>query len=175
MQLQKRAQEVVARGENRRAGHERDHDLVRRKAALYEHVPQKAAAGHLVIRCHFEVREQLADVHDDLIRGFVLGHAAVHGDDVVRAALVDAGDDAARARRAERGLHLVAVVVRVFHADDRLHMRELPEQFYAEAVFPFELFRVGQILKLAAAALFAVRAAFVFVLRGHGGRLPFSV
>ena len=175
VQLQKRAQEVAARGENRRAGHEHDHDLVGRKAALDEHVPQKAAAGHLVVGRHFEVCEQLADVCDDLIRGLVLGHAAVHGDDVVRAALVDAGDDAARARRAERGLHLVAVVVRAFHADDRLHMRELPEQLYAEAVFPFELFRIGQVLKLAAAALFAVRAAFVFVLRGHGGRLPFSV
>lgn len=132
-------------------------------------MPQKAAAGHLVVRRHFEVGEQAADVDDDFIRGPVLGHAAVHGDDVVRAALVNARDDAARARGAERGLHLVAVVVRVFHAEDRLHMREAPEQLHAEAVFPFELFRVSQVLQLAAAALSAVRAAPGFVLRGHGG------
>lgn len=132
-------------------------------------MPQKAAAGHLVVRRHFEVGEQAADVDDDFIRGPVLGHAAVHGDDVVRAALVNARNDAARARGAERGLHLVAVVVRVFHAEDRLHMREAPEQLHAEAVFPFELFRVSQVLQLASAALSAVRAAPGFVLRGHGG------
>lgn len=48
-------------------------------------------------------------------------------------------------------------------------MREAPEQLHAEAVFPFELFRVSQVLQLAAAALSAVRAAPGFVLRGHGG------
>ncbi len=85
--------------------------------------------------------------------GLVLGHAAVHGDDVVRAALVDAGDDAA-ARRAERactfccgsGTGLSMPMIGSTCAN-------CPSSFGAEAVFPFELFRIGQVLKLAAAAL----------------------
>ena len=154
VQLQKRAQEVAARGKTRRAGHEHDHDLVGRKAALDEHVPQKAAAGHLVVGRHFEVCEQLADVCDDLIRGLVLGHAAVHGDDVVRAALVDAGDDAPRASCRTRPAPLVAVVVPALSMPMiGSTCANCPSSFGAEAVFPFELFRIGQVLKLAAAAL----------------------
>lgn len=171
MEFQQRAQEVVLRGEDRRAGHEHDHDLAGLEAALDEHMAQKAAPCHLVVRRHFEIDEQLSNVDDDAVGGFVLRHAAVHRDDVVRAALVDAGDDAPGARCAERCLHLVAVVVRIFHADDRFHMAEAPEKPDAQAVFPRELLLVAEVLKLAAAAFLTVRAA-VFVLRGGHSGIP---
>ncbi|MFR8209127.1 hypothetical protein [Hominenteromicrobium sp.] len=120
---------------------------------------QKATPGNFVIRCHFEIAQQAADIDDDAVGYFVFRHAAVHGDDVVRAALVNAGDDASGTRGAECGLHLVAVVVGVPHADDGLYAAEFAEQADARALLMRELFVVIEVLQLAAAALFAVRTA----------------
>lgn len=120
---------------------------------------QKAAPGDLVIRCHFEIAQQAADIDDDAVGNFVFRHAAVHGDDVVRAALVNAGDDASGTRGTECGLYLVAVMVGVLHADDGLYAAEFAEQADARALLVRELFLIIEVLQLAAAALFAVRTA----------------
>jgi len=164
--FEQRLYKIVLCREHGCAGDEHHHDLVRRKAALDEHMAQEAAPGHFVVGGHLEIGQQAADIHNDAVRGLVLRHAAVHGDDVVRAALINAGDDAPGAGGAERGLYFVSVMVGVFHPEDGLHMGKLPEELYAETVFPLQLFRVIQILQLAAAAFFAVRAA-VFVLGQH--------
>jgi hypothetical protein len=72
----------------------------------------------------------------------------------VRAGLIDAGNYLPVSRRGKRRLYLVAVMIRFSHADYRLDMGELAEQFFHLALFEFQLLRVAQILQLASAAFF---------------------
>ena len=72
----------------------------------------------------------------------------------MRAGLIDAGNYLSVSSRGKRRLHLVAIMIRFSHADYRLDMGELAEQFFHLALFEFQLLRVAQILQLASAAFF---------------------
>ena len=72
----------------------------------------------------------------------------------MRAGLIDAGNYLPVSRRGKRRLYLVAVMIRLSHADYRLDMGEFSEQFFHLALFEFQLLRVAQILQLASAAFF---------------------
>ena len=61
-----------------RAGDEHNHDFAGLKAALDEHMAQKAAPGDFVIRCHFEIAQQAADIDDDAVGNFVLARLVEH-------------------------------------------------------------------------------------------------
>ena len=75
MPLQQRAHEVALAGQHAVRRHEHDEDLPAAPAASHEHVPQRAAAGVLVIGTDLETLEQAADRDDDLVGDRVLDHA----------------------------------------------------------------------------------------------------
>ena len=119
---------------------------------------QEAAAAALVKDLDFEIPQHVSDIHDDPVGNLILDQAVVHGDDAVAPRLVDAGDDMLLRVQTEGGADLVAVMRGVFHADDRLHMAELPQQGNFAPLLAPELLIIGQGLKLAAAAFFIQRA-----------------
>ena len=81
--LQQRAHEVALAGRHTVCGHEHDEDLPAAPAAPHEHVPQRAAAGVLIIGADLEALEQTADRDDDLIGDGVLDQAVADRDDAV--------------------------------------------------------------------------------------------
>lgn len=114
---------------------------------------KEAFTGDLVVGGELKGFEKSSDADDDLVGLFVLGHTEIVRNDPVCTGLVDTGDYLLASVHAEGCLHLVAVVIRVLHADDFLHMAEGAKEFYAVALLPAELGFVVHILKLAAAAL----------------------
>lgn len=166
--LQQRAHEVALAGQHAVRRHEHDEDLPAAPAAPHEHVPQRAAAGFLVIGTDLEALEQAADRDNDLVCDRVLDHAVADRHDPVRGRLVHARDDLPLPIDAESGLHLVAVVVGIFHADDLLHVAEAAEQADGRRLFEMQLLVIRQVLQLAAAALFCERTyARWGVCHGH--------
>ena len=81
--LQQRAHEVALAGQHAVRRHEHDEDLPAAPAAPYEHVPQRAAAGVLVIGADLEALEQAADRDDDLVCDGILDHAVADRHDPV--------------------------------------------------------------------------------------------
>ena len=154
MLLAKCLDEVVLRRENRPRRDQNDHYLIRFKAALDENMAERAAAASLVIRLNLKAPQHIADRDDYLICFSVLGEARIDADYAVRAGLIDAGNYLSVSSRGKRRLHLVAVMIRLSHADYRLDIGELAEQFFRLALFEFQLLRVAQILQLASAAFF---------------------
>ena len=75
--------EVALAGRHTVCGHEHDEDLPAAPAAPHEHVPQRAAAGVLIIGADLEALEQTADRDDDLIGDGVLDQAVADRDDAV--------------------------------------------------------------------------------------------
>lgn len=166
MPLQERLHKVPFGGENGGGSNQHHHDFTACKAALYEHVAQKAAPGALIIGGELEILQQAADGDNDRIRFLIFDQAAVHRDDTVAAGLIHTRNDPAAARRAEGGLHLVAVMIWVLHPDDRGGTAETCEQAVHLALLPGELLGIAPILELAAAAFLMERA-----LPGHS-RFP---
>ena len=83
MLLQQRAHEVALAGQHTVRGHEHDEDLPAAPAAPHEHVPQRAAAGVLIVGADLEALEQLADRDDDPVGDLILDQAVADRDDAV--------------------------------------------------------------------------------------------
>ena len=120
------------------------------------------AAASLVIRLYSEALQHIADRDDYLICFSVLGEARIDADYAVRAGLIDAGNYLSVSSRGKRRLHLVAVMIRLVHADYRLDTSEFAEQPFGLSLLEAELLRVAQILKLASAAFFIERTFLFF-------------
>ena len=147
-------------------------------------VAQEARAGILAVRLDTEARHEVADRADDALGLFVLDETAVGGDDAVRSGRVHAAEDlaarllgalavAAAARVAPLprpsvrgalqlaagrvgGHHLVAIAVRLIHAQDgpqRGRVGHVGEQLGHTRVLACELLRVRNAHVLAGAAL----------------------
>lgn len=158
MLLQQRLHEMVPVGENGAAAHQHHHDLSARESALYQHMPQKTAACVLVISRNPEALTQSPDGHDNGICRFILDHAGIHRHNAVGTGLIDAGNDLAVPGRAESGLNLVAVMERIFHADNRADHMEAAQKFGHPVLLVTQLLRIRKVLQLAAAAFFINRA-----------------
>ena len=156
-----RPDKVVFRREHRSARHKHEHHLSRLKAAPHQHMAQKALSRVLVVGCQPERRQQPAHSRDYPVGGLVLDAAAVDAHDMVGARLVHARDYPAPFVGVERSLHLVAVVVRDLHADDRLGLAKPSEQAADLGLLEAQLVGIGGV-ELAAAALFVDRAAVRF-------------
>lgn len=81
--LQQRAHKVALAGQHTVCRHEHDEDLPAAPAVPHEHVPQRAAAGVLVIGADLEALEQAADRDDDLVCDGILDHAVADRHDPV--------------------------------------------------------------------------------------------
>ena len=106
-------------------------------------MPQKALAGVLVVGRQAERRQQLSHRHNDFVGEHVLNLTAVNADNMVRARLVDARNNPALTVRKKRRLHLVAIVVGVVHADNRLHPAKALEQLNNLALLKAQLLGIA--------------------------------
>ena len=157
MQIQELADKGLLRREDGRRRDEHHHHLAALKAPSHQHMAQKAAARALVKHLDLEVPEHTADIGDDAVRDLILDEAVVHRDYPVGARLIHAGDDAIFLIQGKGRADLVAVMGGVCHAEDRLHMPEGAEEGDLPRLLAPELFRIGQVLELAAAAFFIQR------------------
>ena len=80
---------------------------------------------------------------------------------MVSARLINARDDLSAAVGVERRLHLVAVVIRVFHTDYRLHPAKAFKELFHLVLLEAKLLGIAEILKLTAPAFFVYRTASV--------------
>ena len=165
--LRERFDEGLLRREDGACRDQHDQRLARGKAAPHQHVPQPAGAAALVIDPDPEIRQHPADRDEDRVRRPVLDQAVVHGDDRVAPRLIDPGDDLAVPVEREGGGHLVAVVGRLLHPEDRQHRAEAVQQLLRPPLLLGKLPLIWQVLQLAAPAFFRVgtgkRAVFVHV------------
>lgn len=161
--------EVGAGGKNGGGGDQHHHDLPGVNAAAYQHVPQKAGAGVLIVGEQPKARQQPADGDDNGGRDLVLIQAAVNIDDTVAALLVGARDDASGAVQAKGRLHLIAVVAGVVGTQDGQDPAEPGKMPLYKFLLIVQLLLVGHVKQLAAAAAGKIRTA-QFI---HGGESPF--
>lgn len=137
---------------------EDDHYLAAGKTAFHQHMPEKTGVIVFIVYLDFEIRQQLSDIGDDAVGNPVFNHAAVYSDDSVAVGLVHTGNDLPARGSAKCSLNLVAVVRRVFHADNRLDFCKFVQQNALVFLLPGQLLLIGHVLQLAAAALFCIRA-----------------
>ena len=110
-----------------------------------------------------EIRNDLMQLQD-LVGGFILNHALIHGHYCVAAGLINAGDYFVLAVQRKGSVHLVAVVEGIVHTDDFFHIAEAAKERLGMGLLADQLLFIGQLLKLAAAALAVMLA---------GGRIVF--
>ena len=152
MLLQQLRHEGLSAGEFRRRRHQHHHDLPRCMAGADQHVPQKAPVSVFIINAQLVAGEHPHDGLDDAVSPLILNEAVLHRDNVVGPHGIYAGDGLFLPVRGDDGMHLVAVMVRILHAEDGLHRAELAQQLLDLALLVLQLLGVGQVAKLASAA-----------------------
>ncbi len=172
-----RRRKVFLGRKDRRSGDQHHHHLSGGKASADQQMAEEAAllrrpGGHL------KGGQQLAHRDRDRRSGSVLDHAGVDGGDLLLLRLPDARYDPVVAGLPEGHLHLVAVVGRVVHADDRMNLPVAAQQLFDLRLLPAQTVGIGQVLHLAAGALFRDRTAGGVdrtPVLGRGGLFPGNV
>ena len=154
MALYKSVHKLLRRRENRISCNQSHHHLLRAVGGAHLDIAKKARPSILVVYADLEGLREIKDRLDDPVRPQVLEKAGLDRNHLVGPCLVDAADRLALFVRGENARHLVSVVVRVLHADDRVHSAEFPDQFLHQLLFLLRLFRVRNVDHCAAAALF---------------------
>ena len=124
MRLAQGLHKIIFCGENRGDGHHHDHHLAADKPTFDQHMAHQSTSGVLVVGFHFEILHQLSDGPDNAVRRLVLNHTTFHRDHPVRARLIDPGDNLLSSIQGKGSLYLVAIVVGMLHADNRVHPME---------------------------------------------------
>ena len=119
---------------------------------------QLSGSAALVESLNLEAAKHIADIDDDTVGYLILYHAFIHRYYAVAPGLVYAGYDMALPVETESGAHLIAVVRRLVHADDIVHMAELAQKAHELPLLMQQLLGVWEILKLAATAFTKIRA-----------------
>ena len=94
-----------------------------------------------------------------LVQHFVLQQAAFHRQHLVTVRCVDAGGEFSTPAGGKGGNHLVAVMVRVFHAADGVHRAVLAQQLFHGGFLLLQLFGIVQPQQRAAAAVLGSQLA----------------
>ena len=153
--------------EARAVDDEADHVLAGAEALAAEHMTYEAFATLLVVWVNAVVLHPADDGVQYRLIFFDAEEAVVTGDDVVRPAGVEAGDDLSGLVAADRVLRLVPVAERALHADDRLedlvekflrHLADTKQVVIDLRLLEVKLGRIAHLLELTAAALTRDRA-----------------
>ena len=160
--LRDRLREVAAAGEDGLRRHDREGDLPRFHAAPRDHVAQKAGLAVLVPRREVTIRRRFGGLLQNLCEPGVLQQAVRDRDKAVAPGGIDARCKAAAVRQGGKAQNgLVAVVVRRFHADDRLCDAKGRQQLVDARLLLQKLRFIGcREQRAAAAALCGVETVF---------------
>ena len=82
---------------------------------------QKPILCIFIVRFDFKRFQKSSDRDDDLICFLILDHAGVHRNNLVCAFLVNTGNRIASAVTVKHSMHFIAVMIRIFHSDDRMY------------------------------------------------------
>ena len=110
---------------------------------LDEHMAQKALARVLVIGGESKRGEKPPHLKDDPVGKLILDLAGIYPHDMVGAGLIHARDDLAPFIGIKRRLYLVAVMIRVLHADDRLDFPKFAQQLFNLVLLESKLFGIA--------------------------------
>lgn len=155
---------IVLGWKYRRCRDEHDHDLSGRKSAPDQHMTQKPILCIFIVRFDFKRFQKSSDRDDDLICFLILDHAGVHRNNLVCAFLVNTGNRIASAVTVKHSMHFIAVMIRIFHSDDRMYFSKRIQKDPHTFLFVLQLFCIRHSLKFTSAAFFATgqTAAFLF-------------
>ena len=98
---------------------------------------QKPILCIFIVRFDFKRFQKSSDRDDDLICFLILDHAGVHRNNLVCAFLVNTGNRIASAVTVKHSMHFIAVMIRLFHSNDRTKMTDNAKQFFHALVFFF--------------------------------------
>ena len=121
-------------------------------------MPQEAVTGILVIRPHLKGLHQTGHRLHDCVGFLILDEAGIHPDNPVTLRLIDARVSVPSAVRRHHAVYLIAVMIRVLHANHRLHSAERSQQTFLPLLLSFQLLLIRQVYILAAAAFLLIRA-----------------
>ena len=172
MQLGQLPYKVLLRREDRGSSHQDHHDLAGGEAAAHQDVAEPSGGASLIVDGNLEVREHPPNIHDDGVCRCILYHAAVNRDNPMAAGLVHPGDHLFSCIQCEGRRHLVAVMCRIRHTDDLLHMAEVAKEPYFPELLVVQLLGIGHSLKLAAAAPSGHRTGLRVFLFAQGHHPP---
>ncbi len=144
--------EGFAAGELRRRRHQHYQDLPCYMTGTHQYMAQEAAMSILIIDAQLVAGDHPDDGLDDGVGPLILDQAALHRHHMMGAHGVHAGDRVLVPVRTDDGMHLVAVMMGIIHAQDGLDLAELPQQLFDLLLLQAQLLRVGEVTQLASAA-----------------------
>ena len=113
----------------------------------------------LVINGPWERRKKVDDRCNDLVGLFVFDQAVPDRNNMMGSCCINTGNRFARAVEREDSMNFIAVMLWIFHPDDRLYTAVGREQRFHPFLLFAELGRIRQFQKLTSATCFRLRTA----------------
>ena len=149
--------EIILGRKDRRSGHKNHHDLTGGKTAFYQNMAEQAVSRILIVCTDLKGFQHPADRSDDLVRFLILDHTGFHRNDSVALHFVDTGNNISSSVPVKNRMYLIPVVIRLFHAFDRMDGADPFKKFFYCFLFFLKLFFVRHALILAASAFLRYR------------------
>ena len=150
---------VLGSGQHRLGRHQYYHHLPSGHAPAQQTVAHKAGALVFVIGLIAAGNGRRPHGLHGLVQHFVLQQAAFHRQHLVTVRCVDAGGEFSTPAGGEGGNHLVAVMIRVFHAADGVHRAVFAQQLFHGGFLLLQLLGIVQPQQRAAAAVLGSQLA----------------
>ena len=154
MALDEGVHKLLRGRENSLGSDQCDHHLLCAPRGAHLHVAKEACPAVLVVDPDLEGLSESEYRLDDPVRAKVLQQAGFDRNHFVGARSVDAADRFPLLVGGKHAGHLIPVMIRILHFNDRIHAAVTPDQFLYELLLALCLLRVGDIDHRAAAALF---------------------
>ena len=156
---QQRLDKVLGSGQHRLGRHQYYHHLPGGHAPAQQAVAHKPGALVLIVGLVTAGDGRRTHGLHGLVQHFVLQQAAFHRQHLVTVRCVDAGGEFSTPAGGEGGDHLVAVMVRVFHAADGVHRAVFAQQLFHGGFLLLQLLGIVQPQQRAAAAVLGSQLA----------------
>ena len=139
---------------NRGCCYQNNHDFIRKFRLSDQNVPQQTITGIFIINLDLKRFEQAAHCRNNRICFLIFNQAGLHRQDPMGFFFINPGNLLLLSIQPEHRLYLMAIMPRIFvHSNNRTHLAVLFHQFLYLMLLCSELFLVGQVQILAAAAL----------------------
>ena len=146
---------------NRGCRYQNNHDFIRKFRLSDQDVPQQTITGIFIINLDLKRFEQAAHCRNNCICFLIFNQAGLHRQDPMSFFFINPGNLLFLSIQPEHRLYLMAIMPRIFvHSNNRTHLAVLFHQFLYLMLLCSELFLVGQVQILTAAALAKVGTFF---------------
>ena len=133
----KRLDEIVLRREYRGCCHQNDQNLAGCEAAANQYMTQQTVSGVLIKNTDLERTKHTPDRHDDLVCFLILNQTGIHRKNPMCPLFVNARNRIVFPIQSKYRMNFIAVMIRLFHSNDRTNRTDTAQQFFHALLFFF--------------------------------------